>query len=187
MRAKLSLSSSKLKERLTDARYALQEFAEMMEWAMSRNNYMEFAQYQDWQHRKFLKEEREWLYELKRRKWIETKTIGKRVMACLTEHGWQQVLRDQIRYEKKKCANGVCIIIFDIPENKRHIRNHLRLFLKECGFTKLQHSVWMTDKDVTQPLLLLLQCRKLDQWIRIVQGTVLKSSFLDSLRARKRK
>lgn len=174
---------SKVKERLIDARYALMEFAEMVEWAFSRKNYMAFAEYEDWQRRQYLKEQREWLYELKRRKWIETKTIGDRIVARLTEQGWQRALRDKISNEKKKCESGVCIVIFDIPEKQRFTRNLLRRFLKEWGFKRLQHSVWMTDKDVIEPVMLLLQRRKLDQWIRVVQGEVLNPKLFDSLRA----
>ena len=35
------------------------------------------------------------------------------------------------------------ILIFDIPESKRSIRNKIRLALLAVGFQKLQHSVWV--------------------------------------------
>lgn len=175
-----------MKERLTDVRLQLQDFAALFEWAISGKRWMTFAQYQDWMRREVMKEKREQVRELKRRRWIETKVIGERVVARLTEQGWQRALRDRIAQETRRCAEGVCLVMFDIPEKQRHVRNLIRGFLKEWGFQKLQHSVWMTDKDVIAPLLLLLQRRKLDRWIRVVKGTVLHSSALDALRVYKK-
>lgn len=174
-----------LKNGLSIAREDLLEFSERMVHAFSYNNYMDFAQYQDMKRRIVLKEQRARLFELKRRKWIETKTIGNRVVARLTEQGWRQALRDKIRTETQKCPEGVCIVIFDIPEKERFVRNLLRSYLKEWGFEKLQHSVWMTDKDILKPMMLLLQRRNLDRWIRVIHGTILTSSFLDTFRALK--
>ncbi len=176
-----------LQNGLTYARDELLEFSKEMVHAFSRHNYMPFAEYEDIQRRIVRKEERARLYELKRRKWIETKTIGNRVVARLTEQGWQQALRERIRVETKKCAEGVCIVIFDIPEKERFVRNLLRTYLKEWGFKKIQHSVWLTDKDILKPMMLLLQRRNLDRWIRIIKGTILTSSFLDTFRAHKSK
>lgn len=175
------------RDKLTAARYELLAFAKETGHAFSRHNYIEFAEYQDIQRRIVLKQQRKRLSELKRRKWIETKTIGNRVVARLTEQGWRQALRDKIRTETQKCPAGVCIVIFDIPEKERFIRNLLRAYLKEWGFKKLQHSVWMTDKDILEPMMLLLQRRNLDRWIRIIHGTILTSSFLDTFKALKNK
>ena len=180
-------SPSKHREKLAAARTYLFEFAEMMAWAVSKKNYIPFEMYEDMKQNELQKEQRERLRELKRRKWIETKKIGNRIVARLTDQGWQRALRDKIRGETKKCANGICIVIFDVPEKQRFVRNILRGFLKEWGFNRLQHSVWMTDKDVTEPVMLLLQRRNLDRWIRVVQGQVLSSRFFDSLRARRHK
>lgn len=174
---------SKLKDRLTESALALQEFAQMMAWAVSKKNYIPFELYQDLQQKEALKEQRERIRELKRRKWIEIKKIGEHLYGRLTDQGWRRALRDRVRGETKRCEGGVCIIIFDIPEKLRHIRKVLRLFLKEAGFKKLQHSVWMTDKDVIEPLMLLLQRQKLERWVRIVHGTVLPLRRFDAIRA----
>ena len=174
--------SAQLKDKLADVRDYLQGLAEWAEWATSGKAWMAISQYQDWKRRELIKEKKEMLYELKRRKWIEIKTIGNRVVTRLTDQGWERALRDKIRNEKKRCRDGVCIITFDIPESQRFVRNLLRKVLKEWGFTKLQHSVWMTDKDVVAPLLLLLQRRKLDRWIHIIHGRVLTPSPFHSIR-----
>jgi len=51
------------------------------------------------------------------------------------------------------------MIIFDIPENKRHIRDYLRSKLKQLGFKKWQNSIWVTPyilpEDVVKELKIL--------------------------------
>ena len=108
-------------------------------------------------------------------------TIGNRLMLRLTDKGWASALRDRIKGTSRRCKNGFCFVIFDVPEKERLTRATLRYFLKECGFKRLQHSVWMTDRDVVEPLQELLQHHKLERWIRIVIGNIVASSSLDRL------
>ncbi len=179
----MSKDKTDLKKKAYLIKDGLLDLAEQFVFAFSHHNYMDFMEYKDMQHRKIAKENQKWLRELKHRKWIETKTMGERILGRLTEQGWQQALRHKIRTETNKCKNGVCIVIFDIPEKERFVRNALRKFLKEWGFQKLQHSVWMTERDIIKPMMLLLQRRGLDKWIRIIQGSLLTSSSLDHIRA----
>lgn len=39
------------------------------------------------------------------------------------------------------------VVIFDIPERRRGVRNRLRLFMQEYGFVRLQDSVWIYPYD----------------------------------------
>lgn len=173
----------KLKEKLSEVAFALQEMAEEMAWAFANQNYIPLPLHNEMRRRRQSWEEKKWAGELKRRKWIEIKMIGDRLCTRLTSQGWQRALRDRIRTETQTCENGICIVTFDVPEKERRIRKILRLFLKECGFKKLQHSVWMTDKNITEPLMLLLQRKGLDKWIKIIQGNIITAGPLDGLRA----
>ena len=47
------------------------------------------------------------------------------------------------------------IVIFDIPQIKRHQRDKLRFTLKQVGFVKLQHSVWIYPYDCEELITLL--------------------------------
>lgn len=179
----MSSKKGKIKSHAVMVKDSLLELAEELVFAFSHKNYMNFAQYKEIEKRKRLKEARKYLRDLKRRKWVATKAIGDRIMARLTEQGWQQALRHKIRTETKICPDGVCIVIFDIPETERFTRDVLRGFLKEWGFEKLQHSVWMTKRDVVKPMMLLLQRRGLDKWIRVIRGTIVTTALSDPIRA----
>jgi CRISPR-associated endonuclease Cas2 len=47
------------------------------------------------------------------------------------------------------------VIIFDIPENKKRIRDRLRETVKSFGFLHLQHSVWVYPHDCEDLIILL--------------------------------
>lgn len=158
---------------------ALDELASKLEWTFSRNSHIEFDEYKDREQRRFLMEERKMLRYLKRQKLIEMHAISNKLVVRLTDKGWTKALRIRIKTHKVRCTKGACFLIFDIPEKERIARNMLRDFLKESGFIKLQHSVWMTKYDVIQPLQKLLQRQKLEKWIRIVRGEIVPSSLLD--------
>ena len=154
------------------SRVLLGEMAGKVGWIMMRGHYgMDWAEYEDRRARKRLYEEREWMRDLERRKLIRTKRIGEKLMVRLTEKGWQQALRDRIKTTSKDHKGGNCIAIFDVPESERRVRDALRRMLSECGFTMVQRSVWMSGKDVLEPLCALLQGAHLDQWVRIIVGS----------------
>lgn len=62
------------------------------------------------------------------------------------------------------------IVIFDIPEQKRIIRNLFRRRLKEWGFKRWQQSVWVTKRNVTKKLRLLIADLKIEDWIAVIES-----------------
>ena len=181
MPAKRKPTPSKIRTGLSAARDHLQELAKKLYWECSAKNYIDYGLHQELGRRNLLKEKREQIKYLKRQKLIETEKIGKRAVVRLTEKGWAGALRDRIKATRGRCKNGFCFVVFDVPEKERVVRDMLRSFLKECGFKRLQHSVWMTDRDIIEPLRQLLQRRKLERWIRIVQGQIIAASPLDRM------
>ncbi|OGL66622.1 CRISPR-associated endonuclease Cas2 [Candidatus Uhrbacteria bacterium RIFCSPHIGHO2_12_FULL_47_11] len=185
MRKKIQKKKSRqaelLRYGLRAGRIFLQDMASLTGYiAAAGHNYnLGWAEYEERQEQTRKYEERERLRELKARKWIETKKIGEKLMVRLTAKGWQQVLRDRMRCTKTMCKDGRCIIVvFDVPESERHVRDTLRWILAECGFSMLQKSVWFSNKDVMDDLCALLQGTKLNKWVRIVVGNQLKQVFL---------
>ncbi|MEK7618194.1 MAG: hypothetical protein AAB410_03530 [Patescibacteria group bacterium] len=70
---------------------------------------------------------------------IEKNKIGKELSAKITEEG--RLLLSRKRPEK----DGVWkLVIFDIPEKHKKIRNILRAKLKQLYFKKWQNSIWIS-------------------------------------------
>lgn len=73
------------------------------------------------------------------------------------------------------------IVIFDIPEQKRIIRNLFRRRLKAWGFKRWQQSVWITKRNVSKKLRLLIRDLKIEDWIAIIESddTMIGNRLLD--------
>jgi DNA-binding transcriptional regulator PaaX len=61
------------------------------------------------------------------------------------------------------------VIIFDIPEQKRVVRNLFRRNLKRWGFKNLQRSVWITKQDCFEDLARIIRELDIEQYVSILQ------------------
>ena len=75
---------------------------------------------------------------------------GKRY-ARITETGEQllalESMREASMQKQKRWDSRWRVVLFDIPERRRGVRNRLRLFMQEYGFVRLQDSVWIYPYD----------------------------------------
>lgn len=74
---------------------------------------------------------------------------GKR-LARITKKGeliLQMETEKQAMTKKRKWDRRWRVVIFDIPERRKNIRDRLRLFMSEYGFARLQDSVWIYPYD----------------------------------------
>lgn len=62
------------------------------------------------------------------------------------------------------------IVMFDIPENKRVIRDSFRRKLKEWEFKRWQQSVWITRKNITEKLRKLIAQLEITQWVAVIES-----------------
>lgn len=62
------------------------------------------------------------------------------------------------------------VIIWDIPESKRIVRNLLRRRLREWGFKILQKSVWVSKRNVTQKLRNLISDLGINKWVVVIES-----------------
>lgn len=62
------------------------------------------------------------------------------------------------------------MVIFDIPEDKRRIRDLFRRRLKGWGFKNWQRSVWVSKRNVTDKLRKLIRDLGLGDWVAVVES-----------------
>ncbi len=76
-----------------------------------------------------------------------TRSINKKgeVTVSLTKRGkWESFLRRPEEEVRKQKWDGIwSVIIFDVPNEKRKLRNELRRGIRMFGFYQLQQSVWV--------------------------------------------
>jgi CRISPR/Cas system-associated endoribonuclease Cas2 len=77
----------------------------------------------------------------------------------LTQKGEAELLRLEMRNFQQRCPRGWDqrwrILIFDIPEYRRGLRNRIRETLRAVGFVRLQNSVWAYPYDCEDLIVLL--------------------------------
>ena len=86
---------------------------------------------------------------LQERGYIKTKALEGTDGIMITRKGAEKALRAKWKLkEKTRRKDGKWIMmIFDIPENKRRLRNFLRFALIDMGYQQLQKSVWVCPYD----------------------------------------
>ncbi len=89
----------------------------------------------------------------------------------LTEKG----RRDVKPFVAKKLAGAKLMIIFDIPENERWKRTHLRQLLRELSFKMIQQSVWSTDYDHRDYLKAEISNLGLARYVQLYEAHQLKT------------
>jgi phenylacetic acid degradation operon negative regulatory protein len=98
------------------------------------------------------------------------------ILAIRQDKGWRISLSQRGREELLKYEHGLKklkkigtwdgkwrLLIFDIPEQKRHLRDKLRSLLNQLGFIQLQKSVWTYPWECQDVLHLIRVKYKLHQ------------------------
>ena len=68
------------------------------------------------------------------------------------------------------------IVIFDIPEEKRIIRNLFRRNLKKWGFKHLQKSVWISKRNVFDKLSSYIKNLGIEKWVTVIEADKLSQT-----------
>jgi flagellar biosynthesis regulator FlaF len=85
------------------------------------------------------------------------------------------------------------VVVFDVPESERHLRDVLRYNLKELGFVMMQMSVWAYPFDVFDELEILIPDIRKHEWIKLMTaelesgGEKLEKKFKSEFRIKNRK
>lgn len=108
--------------------------------------------------------------DLREKGFLETsKTDQGKIIMKLTSKGRDEMILKKI-LEEKKWDGKYRVVIFDIPEKNRKLRNILRYKLKEWKFEPWQKSVWAGKKDVTKHLRGFIKEIGISEWVRVIEG-----------------
>ncbi|EKD64903.1 MAG: hypothetical protein ACD_50C00254G0001 [uncultured bacterium] len=71
------------------------------------------------------------------------------------------------------------IIIWDIPEKKRRIRDLFRRRLRDWGFKSWQRSVWVSKQNVTDKLRKLIKDLDIESWVAVIESDDSSLSYIN--------
>ena len=106
-------------------------------------------------------------YNLKRRKFIEVRKNGDKIMYILTDKGRIAALKEQIRLADKRSDGRILLISFDIPIQGNDVRKKLRYLLNDFEFKKIQQSLWASRRDVGKNLAELIKEMGAQKWVKL--------------------
>lgn len=106
---------------------------------------------------------------LKRSGYIKIKSLEPKGAVIITKKGMEKILRISLKKtEKKRRKDGKWImLIFDIPERLRKLRDLFRRDLQVLDFQFFQKSIWVCPYDVLEALQKLVQRYDLEKYVRI--------------------
>lgn len=97
-----------------------------------------------WQYRNRAKNA---IKRLEKRGLIVTETKAEQLLVKITQAGQKWLKHYELNHmsiPRQKRWDGLWrVVVFDIPENKREIRDAVRGWLKRLGFARLQKSAWV--------------------------------------------
>ncbi|PIX61833.1 hypothetical protein CO057_01915 [Candidatus Uhrbacteria bacterium CG_4_9_14_0_2_um_filter_41_50] len=106
------------------------------------------------------------LIQLAAKKFISVKKKSEKYYISLTKIGADEYLRLQLQNLDLLPNGYVCMVVFDIPETERNLRQAIRTLLKEVGFMQTQRSVWISPFDAGELLSKLFQSKTKKSWIK---------------------
>ncbi len=106
---------------------------------------------------------------LKGRGYIRVKGLQQNEGIIITKKGIEKALfAEAMQSRRVKRRDGKWLMVmFDIPEKRRVLRNLLRSILQNFGFKKFQHSVWVTPYDVSAAVEKVLALHSLDEYVKM--------------------
>lgn len=113
------------------------------------------------------KKAQELFHRLKIKGYIEMEKRGKKAEYILTDKGRLKILKHKISYCKLLPKGEFVMVIFDIPESQRHLRDEFRWTLKRNKFIQVQLSVWASQQRVYKEIKDLVFELGLEKWVTI--------------------
>ena len=111
------------------------------------------------------------LRELRNKKWLEMRKKGKEIELRLTSKGEKKLLKMQMQRQKINMPDKqLCYVFYDFPVGANKAKDQFRYYLKQCGFKRLQDSVWISKKDIVEYFRALVNRLSFSKWVKIVVG-----------------
>ena len=109
------------------------------------------------------------IYRLKKNGYIKSKNLEQNEGVILTKKGAEKVLKIKLKIERKerRIDEKWQMIIFDIPEEKRFLRDLLREKLRLLEYKMLQQSIWICPYNVQKETEFILRKHSLDPYVKL--------------------
>jgi len=110
----------------------------------------------------------QFIYYLKKRGYIKIKNLEQKKGVMITRKGLEKALKVRFKIKEKRMRKDgkYQMVIFDIPERKRKLREIFREYLQILGYKMFQQSVWICPYDVYKETEEIVRKFSLDPYVR---------------------
>jgi len=106
---------------------------------------------------------------LAKKGYIKLKALEPTEGIIITKKGLEKIFKvgiKKIKKEKRKDGKYL-MVVFDIPETKRALRNMFRKVLQDLGFKFFQKSIWISPFDLLEEVQTIIKNWDLEDYVRI--------------------
>jgi hypothetical protein len=115
-----------------------------------------------------MKEFNKLIYYLKVKGYIRIKKLAGKNGLILTKEGIDRAIKASFKLDRKRRTDGRWVmLIFDIPNRRKHDRLIIRSALQNLGFQIFQKSVWISPYDVSEKIEKFVQSHNMEDFVRI--------------------
>ncbi|MBI2633521.1 MAG: CRISPR-associated endonuclease Cas2 [Parcubacteria group bacterium] len=112
-----------------------------------------------------------WVYGLKRAGYlidVKRKNLKGGEGFIISEKGFRRIgiLKTKIASKQKRADKRWYMVIFDVPESRRRIRDNFRECLYNLGFKQLQQSVFISPYEIDKELKDIIKLFMIDEYVR---------------------
>ncbi|MGB9680674.1 MAG: hypothetical protein ACPLYC_00520, partial [Minisyncoccia bacterium] len=111
-------------------------------------------------------------YQLKKGGYIIKRKIAGEDKYFLSAKALEKILKLKIQRKMRQKVGQLkgkyLVVIFDIPEEIRFLRDRFRESLKNLKFEKLQQSVWVTSLNFLPEVYSLIKLYKLEKYVKLM-------------------
>ncbi|MCR4312604.1 MAG: hypothetical protein NUV56_04970 [Candidatus Uhrbacteria bacterium] len=109
------------------------------------------------------------LRRLEKQQLLQIEKTSEGMKAVLTNKGINERFRLRVLNADLYEDGRMCMVVFDIPESKRHLRKLIRQLLSDASFIPLQRSVWISPFNATEELSALFTMTGKSEWVRVFE------------------
>jgi phenylacetic acid degradation operon negative regulatory protein len=112
----------------------------------------------------------EFIWKLKNGGYLRTLRVKDKTAIAITSKGMEKLFKIGLKTtnRKKRIDKKWQMILFDIPENKRKIRDSFRKALQYLGYKNLQKSIWVCPYDVEKETKILIKKYNLKPFVELL-------------------
>lgn len=98
-----------------------------------------------------------------------------KLLLRITKRGEEKILSEKFNPKQQFKWDGMWrLVAFDIPENKREVRDLLRAKLKQWGFIRWQNSIWITQINCLVEFRSFINQVGIGRWVKVFESSNLE-------------